>query len=51
MIDNYFKIVVFGKIEEDVNFIMNILNGFIRKMEFFVVDIYVFLENVNEWII
>lgn len=47
MIDNYFKFVVFGKIEEDVNLIMNILNEFIRKMEFFVVNIYVFVENVN----
>lgn len=50
VIDNHSKIVVFGKTEEDVNSIMNTLNGSIRKMEFFVADTHAFSENANEWI-
>lgn len=49
VIDSQSKLVVFGKTEEDVNSIMNTLNGSIRKMEFFVVNTHAFSENANQW--
>lgn len=39
VIDNYFKIVVFGKIEEDINVVLIIFSGFIRRVDFYIVDI------------
>lgn len=49
VIDSQSKLMVFGKIEEDVNSIMNTLNGSIRKMEFFVANTHAFSENANQW--
>lgn len=50
VIDSHSKLVVYGKTEEDINSILNILNGSIRKMEFFVANTHALSKNANEWI-